>query len=83
MFERVKPLLTSHNNLPLQVAGVVFIYSWAIFSRTTYLYFLLGVFSTLFGEGFLIWQYLSSKILKESGQKINLELGKILSLNIN
>jgi len=56
-------------------SAVVFLYSWSFYSRSTYTAFFMGILSTVFAEAFLLWKYLAAKILKESGQKINLSLG--------
>lgn len=55
--------------------AIAFLYSWSFYSRATYTAFFAGIISTLFAEAFMMWKYLASKILKESGQKINLSLG--------
>jgi len=75
----LKPLSLSKDFL-FKAGGVFFVYFWSFYSHTTYTAFLLGIFSTLFAEVYLIWQYLRSKIQKESGKKINIELG---NFNVN
>jgi len=61
----------------LKYSAVVFLYSWSFYSRTTYTAFFMGMLSTILAEVFLIWNYLASKIQKESGQKINLSLATL------
>ena len=78
MFEQVKPLLKP-SAASMQVAGVISLYIWSIYFRSSYTSFLMGVFTTLATEAFLFWQFLTKKILKESGQKISIELGNSYS----
>jgi len=81
MLDNIKPLSLS-KSIPFKVGGVFLVYFWSFYSHNTYTAFIMGVFSTIFAEAYLIWQYLGSKIQKESGQKINISLGN-LSLNLD
>jgi len=59
------------------LAAVITLHIWCFISKVSYHSFLLGAFSVISIECFLLWNYLKSRLNQRSASPITLELAKI------